>query len=164
MPCFNTLVRAYERQLLLDALTATSGNKSHAAKRLGMARSTFENRLAKSRIVIESPPGRPPAEKSDPPLAFAIRRVAPSLPGVVDWDALWTLSDVQAALDDPLLLMLVPDAIVARTLTDAIRQAALHPDTRRSTGPVTARLTLSPLDTRMVRTLANGKGDLACAT
>ena len=44
-------ILAFERQRLLDALNEASGNKSVAARLLGMPRSTFFSKLRKHGIV-----------------------------------------------------------------------------------------------------------------
>ena len=48
---WNAEFLAYERQRLLDALSEAGGNKSVAARLLGMPRSTFFSKLKKHGIV-----------------------------------------------------------------------------------------------------------------
>jgi transcriptional regulator of acetoin/glycerol metabolism len=48
---WNTEFVAYERQRLVDALSEAGGNKSVAARLLGMPRSTFFSKIKKYGIV-----------------------------------------------------------------------------------------------------------------
>jgi transcriptional regulator of acetoin/glycerol metabolism len=48
---WNSEFVAYERQRLIDALSEANGNKSEAARLLGMPRSTFFSKVKKHRIL-----------------------------------------------------------------------------------------------------------------
>ncbi|MEY2933181.1 MAG: hypothetical protein RL033_3930, partial [Pseudomonadota bacterium] len=53
-PSFREQMEAFERNLLVSALSATQDNQSEAARRLGMNRATLYDRLKKYSLLPET--------------------------------------------------------------------------------------------------------------
>lgn len=87
---FYKLVRDYERTVLLEALAQADGNRSNAARTMGITRKTLGDKLKVEEVV-----------EPDYPLAFAIVRDEDRVRSI----ALWTQDDITAAIADAKVIM-----------------------------------------------------------
>lgn len=57
---FHAAVRRYKRDLIVEALTASKGNRTHAARALGLQRTYLHRLMGQLKVLAPSlPAGRP---------------------------------------------------------------------------------------------------------